>query len=131
MGAAVAAIAIYVWVKVLNPKVKSGDALKAEYEAKAKRLLDKAWEQMAPLNALFDSDMTRQLVQKTIPIVKIDRNFTVARYAQLRKEFGYAEQEAFTVTPAGITTGILPIRDMYLSSLLKFSERILCPLCFQ
>ena len=95
MGAAVAAIAIYVWVKVLNPKVKSGDALKAEYEAKAKRLLDKAWEQMAPLNALFDSDMTRQLVQKTIPIVKIDRNFTVARYAQLRKEFGYAEQEAF------------------------------------
>lgn len=95
LGAAVAAIAIYVWVKVLNPKVKSGDALKAEYEAKAKRLLDKAWEQMAPLNALFDSDMTRQLVQKTIPIVKIDRNFTVARYAQLRKEFGYAKQEAF------------------------------------
>lgn len=95
LGAAVAAIAIYVWVKVLNPKVKSGDALKAEYEAKAKQLLDKAWEQMAPLNALFDSDMTRQLVQKTIPIVKIDRNFTVARYAQLRKEFGYAEQEAF------------------------------------
>ena len=76
LGAAVAAIAIYVWVKVLNPKVKSGDALKAEYEAKAKRLSDKAWEQMAPLNALFDSDMTRQLVQKTIPIVKIDRNFS-------------------------------------------------------
>lgn len=95
LGVVVAAIAVYVWAKVLNPKVRNGDALKSEYEDKAKQLLAEAWKQMAPLNALFDSDMTRQLVQKTIPVVKIDRNFTVARYAQLRKEFGYAAQDTF------------------------------------
>lgn len=92
----VAAVGFFIiWLKVFNPRIKSADQLKLDYEQRAKELLNLAWEQMAPLNALFDSDMTRQLILKTVPLLEVDKNFSIKRFEYLNERFGYAGQDAY------------------------------------
>lgn len=60
----------------VNPKIKDIDQQKAVHAEKAEQLLATAWEQVAPLNALFtDTDSTR-LIEKTIPEFSFQDKFT-------------------------------------------------------
>ena len=96
------------WFKVFNPRIKNADQLKLEYEQRAKELLELAWEQMNPLNALFDSDMTRQLIIKTIPLLEIDKNFNIKRFKHLNECFGYAGRKAYpNMSTIKVVTGEL------------------------
>lgn len=93
---------------MFNPRIKNADQLKLDYEQRAKELLDIAWGQMAPLNALFDSDMTRQLVLKTVPLLEIDKNFSIKRFKYLNERFGYAGREAYpNMSTVKVVTGEL------------------------
>ena len=62
--------------------------LAKEIEAKIRL----AWEQMAPLNALFDWHITAELIEKTVPRIQFDRFFTEARLRDLRESFGWNDQ---------------------------------------
>ena len=90
---------------VINPKVK---LLKSEFEAsdeKAKQLYAKAMELISPLLDLFDSAMTRELIEKTVPTLVVDKNFDMRRYDYLNGKYGYAEDDGAEVSTVGIMSG--------------------------
>ncbi len=103
-GGLIAIGMVLIWIRVLNPKIKNSDSLRDEHSKRADELFTRACEQMAPLNALFDSDMPRQLILKTIPLVKVDRNLGVDRLMDMRERYGYFDREN---DPEYSTVGII------------------------
>ncbi len=89
----------------VNPRIKDSEAERAKHQQKADELLKEAWRQMAPLNALYDSDITRRLIEKTVPLLKIDRNFGMRRYDYLSGKYGFGENRANNRSTIGILTG--------------------------
>lgn len=79
---------IVVIVKVLNPKIKNVGALQSEKAAKAAELKSECMKQLAPLFALYDNYCTFQLIEKTIPLFKFDRNYNMKRYGYFRGKYG-------------------------------------------
>lgn len=75
----------------ISPLIKGFKAKMEEEKKKAQELLDKAYSQMKPLNDLFDSDMTRQLITKNVPILNIDRNFNIKRFDYLNGKYGFSD----------------------------------------
>lgn len=76
-------------LKVLNPKIKDTDALHDKHRQKAKEYLWEAYGQMRPLNDLFDDTDTADLIQKTIPRLKLDQRFECGREAMLREKYDF------------------------------------------
>ena len=56
-----------------------------------KQKTDEAYEQMKPLNLLYDSGISNELLTKTIPLLKMDKNFNIRRYDQLITKFGFTD----------------------------------------
>jgi len=48
-----------------------------------------AWRQMAPLNQLFDWDITGRLIEQTVPRIQFDPYFTDWRLQELQQSFGW------------------------------------------
>ena len=59
--------------------------LKRQVAAKKKT----AWEQMAPLNALYAWDTTVKLIEATVPRLEFDPYFSADRLAELHDEYGW------------------------------------------
>lgn len=92
-GIAAIVLAIVLLVKKVNPALRNVEALLAEEMKKAEELLQKAWEQMAPLNALFDDADTKTILQKTFPEMKIDPCYTAERHREFVSKYDYDESE--------------------------------------
>lgn len=90
-GMAAAAVGIAVNVTVIKKKISSAETKKAAHEAQAKKYLEEAQEQMRPLNALFESEITHELVQKTVPLIILDKNFNMQRFEFLNKKYGFSD----------------------------------------
>ncbi len=71
----------------LNPKIRACQSELDEKKRQLKMKLTEAWEQMAPLNRLFQWDTISRIVMKTLPILKIDRYFSRERMDQLCRYF--------------------------------------------
>ena len=71
------------------PAYKKVDAKIAELSQRIEVKINDAWQQMAPLNALFDWHITAELIEKTVPRIQFDRFFTEARLQDLRESFGW------------------------------------------
>ena len=97
--------AIVTIFKVINPVLKNAEAEKAERQSKANELLKQAWAQTESLNALFDSDATRKLIEKTIPLLKFDDNFNMRRYDYLNGKYGFQDPSNPERSTIGILTG--------------------------
>ena len=67
------ALALRLWT---NPKIKSAKLKREEHEKKANEFLHEANGQVAPLNALFESDTPLRLIEKTIPNLVFEQKFT-------------------------------------------------------
>ncbi len=68
------------------------NAIKDEVEKQQQKkdeLIGTAYEQMAPLNALFSWDIPTKLISKTVPSIEFDPYFNAARLQQISSEFGY------------------------------------------
>lgn len=48
-----------------------------------------AWEQMAPLNRLYDWDVLTRMMSKTVPRLEFDPYFTTQRLADLKMTYGW------------------------------------------
>lgn len=79
---------IVVIVKVLNPKIKNVSKIQSEKAAKAAELKSECMAQLAPLFALYNNFCTFQLIEKTIPLFKFDRNYNMKRYGYFRGKYG-------------------------------------------
>ncbi|MCQ2285865.1 MAG: hypothetical protein MJZ76_03190 [Bacteroidales bacterium] len=52
-------------------------------------LTQQAWEQMSPLNRLYDWDVFCRMITKTVPRLEFDPYFTVQRLADLQQSYGW------------------------------------------
>lgn len=90
---AVAFVLIGVFVIVMivtktNKVIKTIDKQIAALNAQLSPLMSEAWKQMEPLNSLYDWGMTAEIVEKTIPLVKMDRYFDSRRFDYLNRKYG-------------------------------------------
>ena len=91
---------IVVIVAVISPSIKNAEAKRQEAEAKAKELLSKCKQQLMPLFDTYDNFCTFELIQKTVPLFKFDRNFNVQRYDYFNGKYGHeykADKDRSTV----------------------------------
>lgn len=73
--------------KKINPEISQlNDAVK-ELEGKRDEKTKEAWEQMAPLNALYTWDIARLIFMKSFPEVKLDPYFTSGRLIDLLQNY--------------------------------------------
>ena len=75
-GGGIIAGAIYLLAKKVVPRIKNTDSIRSEKLAEDEKVLAEAWEQMAPLNALFTDYDTLRIIEKTIPDFSFDERFT-------------------------------------------------------
>lgn len=105
LGSVLAIGAFLLIFLVLNKQIKQTDALYKSRSAEAEAILKEAWEQMQPLNALFDSDATKKLIEKTVPLLQIDDNFSMRRYDYLSGKYGFGENDKDNCSTIAILTG--------------------------
>ena len=91
--------------KKVVPALRENEALHAEIKKAAEELLQQAWQQMEPLNALFDNNVTKKLIEKTVPLIQLDDYFNVRRYDYLRGKYGYGDDDDSNASTLGILTG--------------------------
>ncbi len=91
--------------KVILPRLRQNEEKRQKMQAKADEILRKAWEQMAPLNALFEGNVTKKLIHKTVPLLFLDDNFNVRRYDYLNGKYGYGRDDDPETSTVGILTG--------------------------
>ena len=60
-----------------------------DLDATLAKMRQEGYEMMAPLNNLFHSEMTVELIKKAIPFIHMDSNFNIERYEQLVKDYGF------------------------------------------
>lgn len=87
---ALAAFAI-VFLK-LNPIIKAIKAGLKVAEQKRDAKLAEAWQQMAPLNGLYDWSILAQLVTRTVPRIALDPYFSAGRLKELHDSFGWSDE---------------------------------------
>ena len=82
---------IMVNVKILRPRIKSAENVKANLISQSEEILAVANEQMAPLNALFDPADTRRLIEKTMPELDFYECYTPEHERLLTEEYDYID----------------------------------------
>ena len=81
-------LGIFLLIFVYKPRKKELDAKMKGQEAVVKKLLDEAYAQMAPLNALFESSIPCKIMQTTTPLIQMDRIFDVKKYELMHEKYG-------------------------------------------
>ncbi len=77
---------------MVQPKLKK---LKEERQGLSGKLEEQkslAWEQMAPLNRLYDWDILTRMMTKTVPNLEFDSYFTTQRLEDLRQTYGWDDR---------------------------------------
>ena len=77
------------WIK---PNSKSLEEKLNDLESTLAQMRQEGYEMLAPLNNLFHSEMTAELIKKAIPFIHMDSNFNIERYEQLVKDYGFLEK---------------------------------------
>lgn len=75
----------------INPKIKEMKSERDKLAAKVDELKKEAWQQMAPLNNLYDWDVLTRMMTKTVPRLEFDPYFTTQRLADLKATYGWSD----------------------------------------
>ena len=76
----------------LNQLITNVSSRLKDVEQQRDSKLREAWQQMAPLNQLYDWDILAKLLVKTVPRLALDPYFSNARLDELHNNFGLNEQ---------------------------------------
>ena len=87
-GGAAAAILLLLITWVIPARSRASTQV-SDLKQKLEEEKNAAYEQMAPLNALYDWDITSRLIHKVCPILNLDPYFTEGRLAELEDHFGW------------------------------------------
>ncbi|MCD8292939.1 MAG: hypothetical protein LUC23_04160, partial [Prevotellaceae bacterium] len=83
IAGAVLLTVIYLFTGV-HPRLKTLKKERDTLSDTADQLKKEAWEQMAPLNCLYDWDVLTRMMSKTVPRLEFDPYFTTQRLADLK-----------------------------------------------
>lgn len=75
----------------LNPKLKALYQKLNQIKEEIKDLTNQAWEQMKPLNDLYDWGLTTRMIQKVVPKLKFDLFVHQGRLSELFEDFNLAD----------------------------------------
>lgn len=82
-------IGIPFYFALFRPKYKVLLKSIEELSGKTEALKNEAYAQMAPLNSLFDSTCAAKLMEKTVPLIQMDRIFDVKKYELMKEKYGF------------------------------------------
>lgn len=74
---------------ILNGIIKESGTLINDLEQDQNAHIRRAWQQMSPLNALYDWHQALMLVSQTLPVITFDSLLTSERLSYLRASFGW------------------------------------------
>lgn len=74
---------------LVNPRVKALKEPADELQKKISDKMDEAWEQMRPLNELYDWDILARMMSATVPKLEFDPYFTTQRLADLQAVYDW------------------------------------------
>lgn len=91
MYAAIAVVVVSVIIQITKvyPRKKSLKAEQEQYKAVIAKHKADAWNQMAPLNKLYDWDILTRMMSKTVPRLEFDPFFTTKRLADLERTYSW------------------------------------------
>lgn len=89
----------------INKKLKHFNQLLEQKRAHARKLYQTCLDQLAPLFAQYKIQHTFELCQQTLPEITFDKNFSVGRYYQLHRNYGFQENLADNESTLGIFSG--------------------------
>lgn len=106
VAAIVAGVAgIILTLVFMNKAIKKLTKERDVIQSRANAFLKEAKDLISPLISLFDSDMTRKLIIKAVPMLKIDRNFDMRRYDYMSARYGFIENEDETESTLNLLSG--------------------------
>lgn len=91
--AIVAVILILITSMSLSKAVKRHQAIVDKLKKEEAEIHQEAEKQMAPFNAILDWGMPQKVISEAIPLLQLDQNFDVGRYAYLVSKYGLSETE--------------------------------------
>lgn len=77
----------------LNKKESNLSSKYEQENKKAIELLNLAYNQIKPLNSLFDWNMQVEIINKTVPIIKLDKYFDIKKYEYLCAKYKFRSIE--------------------------------------
>lgn len=105
----VVAIATAVLVLKVNPRLSILTEERDNLTQTADNLRRDAWEQMAPLNRLYDWDILTRMMSETVPRLEFDPYFTTQRLADLKATYGwddsFNEERSVIYSHSGLING--------------------------
>ena len=108
-GAAFGTMAFLFFQRVILQNLRHFQDKITHLEEEIATLQKEAWDQMAPLNALYDWDIAPKLIQRTVPRLEFDPFFTQGRLAELHESFGwddsFNEDKSVLGTQSGVING--------------------------
>ena len=96
---------ILLLVLVASKKTKLFSELLDKLNEEIRKMISEASAQMAPLNALFDEEMPSQLLQKTTPLIVMDRLFDNKKLEFLTENYGYTYRDKDNCSKVAIQSG--------------------------
>lgn len=81
--------AVILLLSVIHPRLKKLKAERGDLKQTIAQHKEEAWEQMAPLNRLYDWDVLTRMMTETVPRLEFDPYFTEQRLADLRQVYGW------------------------------------------
>lgn len=90
---------------ITKRKIKELTLVISKLNDEINKLKAEAYAQMASLNALFDEEMSSQLLQKTTPLIKMDRQFDNKKLEFLIENYGYKYKDKDNCSKIAIQSG--------------------------
>ncbi|MCH5171264.1 MAG: hypothetical protein J1F31_00290 [Erysipelotrichales bacterium] len=103
LGAAIGFI--FLLSKNILKKLKLFNAELETLDKEAAKLLEQAYMQMNPLNALYGWNICTQISNKSCPLIELDRYFNPRRYEYLHECFGFSEEEDENISTVFVQSG--------------------------
>ena len=105
---AVVLILILLFKKV-HPRLRELKSQRSQLDSEVAQLKEKAWQQMAPLNRLYDWDVLTRMMTKTVPRLEFDPYFTTQRLADLKAVYdwddSFNEERSVIYSHSGLING--------------------------
>lgn len=108
LGIGLIAIGILLFVLYfvkLKKVIKNLKDVIKKMEEKCQKILDEAWANMAPLNALYDWNIPATITNKDTDLIKLDKYFDPAKFEYLKNKFGFDDMNEKTVSTVTVQSG--------------------------
>ena len=83
------ALSFFFLLAVVYPRLKKLKNERDDLGNEVDKLQNEAWEQMSPLNRLYDWDVLTRMMTQTVPKLEFDPYFTTQRLADLKMTYGW------------------------------------------